>query len=85
MTRKCYHHDIDLSSAWRYVIPVQMGTDKPPVFVRFQPETKKALEEFADKDGRSLSSFLEKLAVEWLHKNGRTDLRLHGPKKKTKG
>lgn len=60
-----------------------MGTDKPPVFVRFQPETKAALDEFADKDGRSFSSFLEKIAIEWLQAHGRTDVQLHGPKRRT--
>lgn len=59
-------------------------TEKPIVFVRFQPETKQALDEAADKDGRSLSSFLEKIAVDWLSSNGWPNVRLRGPKKRAK-
>lgn len=59
-----------------------MATKKPVVFVRFQPEVKDALDDEASKDGRSLSGFLEKIAVDWLRSNGYPRIRLKGPKKK---
>ena len=64
--------------------PQTMATKKPVVFVRFQPEVKDALDNAASKDGRSLSGFLEKIAVDWLRSNGRPDVHLRGPKKKEK-
>lgn len=59
-----------------------VGTSKPVVFVRFQPDVKEALDDAAFQDGRSLSSLLEKIAVEWLRENGRPEIRLQGPKKR---
>ena len=59
-----------------------MTTKKPAVFVRFQPEVKEALDEAASNDGRSLSSLLEKIAVDWLRANGRPEIQMKGPKKR---
>jgi hypothetical protein len=59
-----------------------MTTKKPAVFVRFQPEVKEALDEAASSDGRSLSSLLEKIAVDWLRANGRPEIHMKGPKKR---
>jgi hypothetical protein len=59
-----------------------MVTTKPAVFVRFQQEVKDALDVAASRDGRSLSSLLEKIAVDWLRANGHPEVRLRGPKKK---
>lgn len=59
-----------------------VGTSKPVIFVRFQPDVKEALDDAAFQDGRSLSSLLEKIAVEWLRENGRPEIRLQGPKKR---
>jgi hypothetical protein len=59
-----------------------MTTKKPAVFVRFQPEVKEALDEAASNDGRSLSSLLEKIAVDWLRANGRPEIKMKGPKKR---
>jgi hypothetical protein len=47
-----------------------MPTDKPVVFVRFAPETKKALKKAAAADMRSASSLVEKVMTEWLRQNG---------------
>jgi hypothetical protein len=59
-----------------------VGTNKPVVFVRFQPDVKEALDNAAFEDGRSLSSLLEKIAVGWLREHGRPEIRLQGPKKR---
>jgi hypothetical protein len=42
----------------------------PSLGVRVQPEVKAALEKAAADDVRSVSSLIEKIAVEWLRERG---------------
>ena len=71
---------ITLSTAKSMITFADMTTKKPVVLVRFQPDVKDALNDAASKDGRSLSSLLEKIAVDWLRINGRPEIELRGPK-----
>ncbi|MFZ0599844.1 MAG: hypothetical protein WAN05_00355 [Roseiarcus sp.] len=73
---------ITLSTAKSMITFAGMTTKKPVVLVRFQPDVKDALNDAASKDGRSLSSLLEKIAVDWLRINGRPEIELRGPKKR---
>ena len=45
-------------------------TKTPYLGVRVQPEVKAALERAAADDLRSVSSLVEKIAVEWLRERG---------------
>jgi hypothetical protein len=87
LLQKSYHGVITYLSVITLSMAVSMliesmATKKPIVLVRFQPEIKEALSEAASRDGRSLSGLLEKIAVEWLQSNGRSEIRLKGPKKR---